>query len=162
MESSDLAAQISPSTISPAPGTSPNSYTSTVNICDNYENYLAPYLKPVYQAIPRTFPLVGPPPQKKIDKSCATLGPWDILLKKKLNLGQPHDSSLAQPASLWCCRCLAMAAWSPRFVCPFCECWPEETSRCILAESQEPRADFFVTRFGVKPLNCPFKSVWNP
>ena len=141
MESSDLAAQISPSTISPAPGTSPNSYISTVKICENYENYLAPYLKPVYQAIPRTFPLVGTPPKnRQVMCHFRTLG--YTLKKKKLNLGQPHDSSLAQPASLWCCRCLAMAAWSPRFVCPFCECWPEETSRCILAESQEPRADF--------------------
>ena len=92
MESSDLAAQISPSTISPAPGTSPNSYIPTVKICDNYENYLAPYLKPVYRAIPRTFPLVGISKKyQKIDKSCATLRPWDIFF---LNLGQPHDSSL--------------------------------------------------------------------
>ena len=141
--------QISPSTMSPTPvpffGNWPSdisqftshSYIST----DNYDHYLAPYLsslKPVHRAIPRTVPFLETPKDRQvICHYIRTLGfTSDHLIEFGATATWLHHTEHppGRPVSLWFCRCFAMAAWSPRFVCPFCECC-SETSRCILAEN---------------------------
>lgn len=161
MESSDLAAQISPSTISPAPGTSPNSYISTVKICENYENYLAPYLKPVYQAIPRTFPLVGTPPKnRQVMCHFRTLG--YTFKKKKTKLGATTWLITCAAGVLMMLPLFGHGSMESTIRVPFLRmlAWGDFS----LHPGGKPGTTgwFFVTRFGVKPLNCPFKSVWNP